>query len=124
MTADAARDAAWLCGSGAGPSGRDELFHVGGRARQGGRLNGGGEVRAHVVGSGVMCMPCCFIRMCLPSSRRLIIWSMSAGRLLGFVAMHSMTRFETAGGVRGFKSAGLSNLLSNRKLFSPFLFTV
>ena len=54
---------------------------------------------------------------------RLMNWSMSAGRFDGLVEMHSMTRFDTAGGTRGLSCIGVSILLSSRKLLSPFLFT-
>jgi hypothetical protein len=47
------------------------------------------------------------VRICLISSRRIVIWSMSAGLFAGRVETHSITRFDNPAGTFGFNSAGV-----------------
>ena len=60
------------------------------------------------------------VRMCLISSRRMMIWSMSAGRLAGRVETHSITRFDRPCGTMGFRSDGRLDRLIEQEAVVPF----
>ena len=66
----------------------------------------------------------CLLRICLPSSSRVIDLIHVGGALLRAGADALDHQIRNGRRNLGFRSCGVSMRVSSRKLFSPFLFTV